>query len=394
MAKASDTYIPLSVPWLGGNEWKYLKECLDTNWVSSVGPMVGQFEQRFADAVGAKHAVACSSGTAALHIAMRLVDVTAGDDVLVPTFTFVGSVNPILYEKGTPVFVDSEARTWNLDPQLVIDEVERRAKHGRRLPKAIEIVHILGHPADIEPLEEICREHGIALVEDATESLGASYTKGRFAGRSVGTIGDIGCFSFNGNKIMTTGAGGMIVTNDRELAKRARHLATQARLPGIEYQHDEVGYNYRLSNIAAALGVAQLEQLGQFLERKRQIAGRYDRAFADLPGISLPPREDYAVSSTWLYSVLVNEVVYGHDRHALIAALQHEGIESRPLWTPLHTMKLFTPFPSIGGAVAEGIFGRGVSLPSSASLTLDAQNRVIDVLHRIVGREAKTSQRN
>jgi dTDP-4-amino-4,6-dideoxygalactose transaminase len=384
--KAKDGFIPLSVPSLGGNEWNYVRDCLDTNWVSSGGPMVGQFEQRFADATGAKHAVACSSGTAALHVAMRLMGVAAGEEVFLPTFTFAGSVNPILYEQGVPVFIDSEVRTWNLDPRILVEEIERRARTGRRLPKAVEIVHILGHPADMAPVVETCRNYGIAVIEDATEALGASYTKGRFAGRSVGTIGDLGCFSFNGNKVVTTGAGGMIVTDDPELAKRARHLTTQARLPGIEYQHDEVGYNYRLSNIAAALGLAQLEQLGAFLERKRDIAGRYDRAFAGVAGITVPPREDYAVSSTWLYSILVNEALCGgHDRRAIIAALQREGIESRPLWTPLHTMKLYAHFPSIGGAVAESLFARGLSLPSSVSLTPDAQDRVIHVMQQTIG---------
>jgi aminotransferase in exopolysaccharide biosynthesis len=389
-AAARDGQIPLSVPSLGGNELKYLKDCLDTNWVSSVGPMVDQFEQRFADAVGVKHAVACSSGTAALHIAMRLVGVADGDEVVVSTLTFAGSLNPILYERGTPVFIDAERRTWNLDPQLVVDEIERRAKRGRGLPKAVEVVHVFGHPADIEPIAEVCGRYGLPLIEDAAESLGAGYTKGGFAGRSVGSIGEIGCFSFNGNKIVTTGSGGMLVTNDPELARRAKHLTTQARLPGLEYQHDEVGYNYRLSNIAAALGLAQLEQLEQFLERKRDIARRYDHALADLPGITLPPRENFATSSLWLYSVLVDEARFGHDRHAVIAALRQEGIDSRPLWTPLHTMKLYGRFPRRGGEVAERIFRHGLSLPCSVSLTPDAQDWVIRILQGMIGRASTT----
>ena len=381
----TESFVPLSVPVIRGNEWKYIKECLDTNWVSSAGPFVERFEQEFAKAVGAEYAVACASGTAALHVAMRLAGVSDGGEVLVSTLTFVASVNAVLYERGIPVLVDCEARTWNIDPRLVVDEIERRARLGVALPKAVEVVHILGHPVDIEPIVQVCKRYEIALIEDAAEALGATYATGPLAGLSAGTIGDIGCFSFNGNKIITTGGGGMIVTHDRDQAEQARHLTTQARLPGIQYQHDAVGYNYRLTSIAAALGLAQLEQLPAFLEKKRQIAERYDRALTRLPGVTLPPRESWAASSVWLYSILLDEASFGCDRYGLISALSRAGIESRPLWTPMHSIELFAELPRIRGEVAEGIFERAVSLPSSVSLTTDDQDRVIRVLEECSG---------
>src|SRR5215472_2129176 len=263
--------IPLSVPRLTGNLRRYLDECIETNYVSSVGPFVTRFEKAFAEFVGSRFAVACVSGTAALHLAVRLLNVQPGDEVFVSTLTFVASVNAILYERGIPVLIDSERDSWNLDPALVVDEIKARARQGKPLPRAVEIVHLLGHPANMEPIVDVCLEYQIPIFEDAAEALGASYCTGRFAGNKVGTIGKIGCFSFNGNKIITAGGGGMLTTDDEELARRARHLTTQARLPGPEYWHDEIGYNYRLTNVAAAIGLSQLEQLPEFLDRKRAI---------------------------------------------------------------------------------------------------------------------------
>jgi aminotransferase in exopolysaccharide biosynthesis len=368
--------VPLSEPSIGGNAGRYLQECLDTNYVSSVGPFVERFEREFAAYLGAGHAVACASGTAAIHVALRVLGVRDGDEVFVPTLTFVASANPVLYERATPVLVDSEEETWNLDPELVVEEIERRARSGRRQPRVVEAVHLLGHPARLETLAETCARHGIALLEDASEALGARYLDGPLAGRHVGTLGRMGCFSFNGNKIITTGGGGMIVTDDAELARRAKHLTTQARIPGLEYWHDEVGYNYRLSNLAAALGVAQLEQLPAFLESKRAIARRYDDALGGVAGISRAPRAPWAAPSFWLYTVGVDESAFGRDRRGLMESLRAGGFEARPIWSPLHRMPMYRDAPRLGGERAERLFARALSLPSSVGLRAADQDGV------------------
>jgi dTDP-4-amino-4,6-dideoxygalactose transaminase len=372
--------IPLSIPQLTGNLRQYLEECIETNYVSSVGPFVSRFEKAFAEFVGAPYAVACVSGTAALHLAVRLLNVQPADEVIVSTFTFVASVNAILYERGVPILIDSERSSWNLDPELVTDEIKRRARQGKPLPRAVEVVHLLGHPADIEPIFNVCQEYQIPIFEDAAEALGATYRTGKFAGRKVGTIGKIGCFSFNGNKIITTGGGGMLTTDDEELARRAKHLATQARLPGAEYWHDEVGYNYRLTNVAAAIGLSQLEQLSEFLFKKRAIAATYDRALEAVPGITLPPRAKWADASMWLYSPLVDGKEFGCDRSGVLARLAKCGIEARPLWPPVHKMPLYENAPYVGSGVAEDVFARGLTLPCSVGLTSDEQDTVIDCL--------------
>jgi dTDP-4-amino-4,6-dideoxygalactose transaminase len=376
----SEPSIALCEPSIGGNARRYLDECLETNFVSSVGPFVDRFEREFAAYVGARFAVACASGTAALHVAFRLLGVGPEDEVLVPSLTFIASANPVAYERGRVVLVDSERETWNLDPALVIDELERRAQSGRKQPRAVELVHILGHPARVEELAAACVRHGVALIEDASEALGARWIAGAYRGRHVGTVGKIGCFSFNGNKVITTGGGGMITTDDEALARRAKHLTTQARLPGPEYRHDEIGYNYRLSNLAAALGVAQLEQLPAFLARKRAIADRYDAAWQRVPGITAPPRASWASSSLWLYSVLVDPARFGCDRTVLSERLGRQGIQTRPIWSPLHQQPMYREAPRLGGEVAEDLFARGLSLPCSVALDPSSQARVIDAI--------------
>jgi dTDP-4-amino-4,6-dideoxygalactose transaminase len=260
---------------------------------------------------------------------------------------------------------------------LIIAELDRRAAAGRRQPRAVIAVHILGMPARLDELAAACARHGVVLIEDAAEALGARYTQGPFAGKSVGTIGRIGAYSFNGNKIITSGGGGMITTADPDLAKRARHLTTQARLPGAEYRHDEVGYNYRLTNIAAALGLAQLEQLDDFLACKRAIADRYDDAFVDLPGFSRPQRVAWGESSHWLYAITVDDQRAGINREALATILSERSIDSRPIWTPLHLQAPYNQASRLGGAVAERLFRGGLCLPSSSGLTVAEQDRVI-----------------
>jgi len=376
----SEVRIPLSEPCLRGRTRDYLEECITSNYVSTVGPFVERFEREFAAYVGSRYAVACASGTAAIHVALRLLDVGPGDEVFVPTLTFIASANPILYERATPVLVDAERETWNMDPELVVEELDRRARKGLRQPKAVEAVHILGHPARLLPLAEACARHGVAWFEDASEALGARYADGTYTGRQAGTIGRLGCYSFNGNKIITTGGGGMITTDDQALARRAKHLTTQARLPGPEYRHDEVGYNYRLSNLAAAVGVAQLEQLPDFLVAKRRIAARYDEGLAGVPGLTLPPRAPWAEPSMWLYSVGIDAAVSGRGWRALVEELGAAGIQARPIWSPLHTMPMYREHPRLGGQVAEEIFAAGLSLPCSVTLTEDQQDAVVRAL--------------
>jgi dTDP-4-amino-4,6-dideoxygalactose transaminase len=371
--------IALAEPTIGGNAEAYLLECLRTNYVSSVGPFVGRFEEAFAEAVGAEHAIACASGTAAIHLAFAALDLRPGAEVLLPSLTFVASANPVRYLGGVPVFVDSEAETYNMDPGLVVDELERRARAGRPQPAAIEVVDLVGHPAAIDAILEAAERHGVVVVEDASEALGARYVGGRLDGRSVGTIGRLGCFSFNGNKLVTTGGGGMVVTDDADLARRVRHLSTQARLPGPTYDHDEVGYNYRLSNVAAALGLAQLETLEDLLEGRRANAAFYDRAIGSLSGIRPAPRAAWAAPSFWLYTSRL-EPDARTDRDGLLAAFAAAGIEARPIWTPLHLTRLYGDAPRIGGDVAASIFSGAVSLPSSSSLDDRRRQRVVDVL--------------
>ncbi len=373
--------IPLAEPTIGGNAAAYLQECLATNYVSSVGPFVERFEREFAASVGSRFAIACASGTAAIHLAFRALGVGPGDDVLVPTLTFVASANPVRYQGATPILVDAEPATLNLDPGLVVEELDRRARLGRRQLAAIEVVHLVGHPADMTPILEAADRHGVPVVEDASEALGAAYLDGALAGRQVGTIGRAGCFSFNGNKLLTTGGGGMVTTDDEALARRVRHLSTQARLPGRAYDHDEVGFNYRLTNLAAALGVAQLEELPALLGARRQIAARYDEALGSLPRVRPASRAAWANPSFWLYTARLPGSPPAW-RDTVLDRLAGEGIEARPIWTPLHLTRLYADAPRLGGATARGIFDEALSLPSSSSLTAGAQERVVAALAR------------
>lgn len=365
--------IALATPNVGEAERQAVLAALDSGFVSSVGPEVTQFEQEFAALVGSRHAVATSSGTAALHVALRLAGVGPGDEVFVSDFTFIGSANPVAYLGADVVLVDSEPGSWNMDPELVEAELDRRARAGEPMPRAIELVHVLGQPADGHRIAEIAGRHGVVVVEDAAESLGAGWVDG--AGRTVhtGTLGTLGAFSFNGNKIVTAGGGGMIVTEDDELARRAKHLTTQAKVPDVGYLHDEVGYNYRLTNLAAALGLAQLRRLDEFVAAKRRIAARYDAALADLP-LTLAPRVPGTDSTYWLYSVLVDDQPTRDD---LLDHLSRHGVGARALWRPLHQQPPFSHSRALGGQVATGLFDRGLSLPCSTDLSDDDHDRVV-----------------
>lgn len=374
------TRVPLAIPNIGAREAELMNEAISSGFVSSVGRFVSEFETRFAEYVGAKYAVACASGTAALHIAMRLADIQPGDMVAVSDFTFMASSNAASYQFAELLLVDSDAESWCMDVDLLRKEMERRKAAGEKLPKAIEIVHILGQPADVAAVVELAREYGIIVIEDAAEALGATWTSGPLAGRHVGTVGDMGAFSFNGNKIMTTGGGGMFTTDDEELARRAKHLSTQARMPDRGYLHDEIGFNYRLTNIAAALGVAQLERLDDFVAAKRAVAKRYNDAFAGT-AIQTPPTLPGQESTYWLYSIQVPAERGPGARDELQDFLAEAGIESRSLWRPLHMQPPLKNEPLVGGTVGEDLFARGLSLPCSTDLTEADQKRVIDRVH-------------
>ncbi len=370
--------IPLAVPNIGPRERELVAEAMASGYVSSVGSFVSDFERQFAEAVGARFAVACASGTAAIHVGLVLLGVGPGDVVPVSDFTFVGSSNPVRYQGADVVLVDSERSTWTMDPDALAELLERRSGGDGPMPKVVEVVHVLGQPARLAEILDVCERYGVAVLEDAAESLGAGWSAGPLAGRQTGAVGRIGAFSFNGNKIVTTGGGGMLVTDDEQLAARAKHLTTQAKVPDTGYLHDEVGYNYRLTNLSAALGVAQLERLPEFVRRKREIAARYDTAFAGT-GLELPPRVPGLDSTYWLYSVLVPDDLPG-GRDGLLDHLDRAGVMARALWRPLHAQPPYAADERVGGAVGDDLFARGLSLPCSTDLTDADQDRVIDAV--------------
>ncbi len=367
----------LSPPHLGHAERAFVEEAFDTNWIAPVGPHVEAFEREFAAAVGASHAVALSSGTAALHLALRLCGVGPGDEVLVSTLTFCASVNPILYQGGVPVFVDSETTSWNLDPNLVEDVLRQRASVGK-LPRALVAVHLYGQSADLEPLGALCERYGVALVEDAAEALGATYK-----GRAPGTLGAAGIFSFNGNKIITTSGGGMLVTEDGALAAHARKLATQARDEAPHYEHSEVGYNYRLSNVLAGIGRGQLQVLGDRVEARRQNFAEYRDRLGGLPGLAFMPEAEWGRATRWLTCLTLDPAAFGTDRETVRLAFEAENIEARPVWKPMHLQPAYRAFETVGGAVSERLFERGLCLPSGSDLRPDDRARVCRVIERM-----------
>lgn len=371
-----------------GNEGRYLQECIDTNWVSYVGPFVERFETAFAHAVGAPYAVAMQSGTAALHVALLVAGVGPDDLVIVPDLTFIAPANAVRYCGADPVFVDVTADRWQLDVDKVARFLERECERGNagtrdratgRRIAAIVPVHLLGHPVDLDPLMALAERYRLAVVEDATESLGSAYK-----GRAPGTFGLCGCFSFNGNKIITSGGGGMLTTASRDIAERARYLSTQARDDRREYVHESVGFNYRLTNLQAAVGLAQLEQLDDHVRRKREIASGYAKGLADLPGVTLPGEAPWARSTFWLYTILVAPPAARTSRE-LIADLEAENIEARPVWAPLHEQRPYRDARTFGIEHSGTIHARAVSLPSSVDLGPEDQERVVAAVRRSLG---------
>ena len=371
--------IYLSSPHMGGLEAAYVAEAFATNWVAPLGPHVDAFEREFCQAVGAPYGAALSSGTAALHLALKLVGVSPGDEVFVSTFTFSASVNPICYLNAIPVFIDSERRSWNMDPALLEEALAARARSGR-LPKAVIVVHLYGQSADLERIVSACGRYGVPLVEDAAEALGATYR-----GKSPGTFGDVGIFSFNGNKIITTSGGGMLVSRNRLVVDRAIKLATQARDPAPHYQHSEVGYNYRLSNVLAGIGRGQLRVLEDRVVARQRNFEFYVDQLGGLPGIGFMPDAGWGRHTRWLTAITIDPATFGADREDVRKALESQNIEARPVWKPMHRQPVFERFESVGGPVAEGLFERGLCLPSGSNLTesdLERVARAIDAVHR------------
>jgi perosamine synthetase len=386
-APMKDGGIPLCVPEIRGNEWAFIKECLDTNFVSSVGPFVDRFERELAAYTGSNYGVATSTGTAALHIALLVTGIKPDDEVLVSTLTFIAPVNAIRYVGAWPVFIDAAPDCWQMDPEKVRDFIEKdcnwtkgelRNRHTGRRVCAIMPVHILGHPVEMKPILDLARKYDLTIIEDATESLGAKYE-----GTMTGKIGDIACFSFNGNKIITTGGGGMIVTDNEIFARKAKYLTTQAKDDPLEFVHNEIGFNYRLTNIQAALGCAQLEQLDTYIAAKRQIAETYTDALKDVPGITPMRQADWATSIFWMYTILVDETKFGMNSRALMNKFTAQNIQARPLWQPAHLSKAHQGSYAVDCSVAEYLNREAVSLPCSVGLKYEDQVRVIEKIHMV-----------
>lgn len=369
--------ILLSTPHMGDRELEFVKEAFDTNWIAPIGPHVDAFEQEFCQVVGACHAAAVSSGTAALHLALRLIGVESGDEVFCSSFTFIATASPITYLGAKPVFIDSDRTSWNMNPDLLREALEHRASIGK-LPKAVVLVHLYGQSADIDPIVEACSAYQVPLIEDAAESLGATYK-----GRSPGTFGRIGIYSFNGNKIITTSGGGMLVADDSQLVSKARFLATQARDPAPHYQHSEIGYNYRLSNVLAGIGRGQLHVLGDRVAARRHNFEIYQQALGCLPGIEFMPEATFGRATRWLTCLTINPITFGADREQVRLALAKQQIEARPVWKPLHLQPVFADCECIGGAIAEDLFKWGLCLPSGSNLTIEDLERVIQAIAEI-----------
>ncbi len=371
------TRIFLSPPDIGAAERRYVEEAFATNWVAPVGPHLEAFEAEMCAASGLAAAVCLSSGTAALHLATRLVGVRAGDEVFCPTFTFVASANPILYQGATPVFIDSEPHSWNLDPALLAEALAERGRRGR-LPRAVIVTDIYGQCARWDEIQAVLAPYGVPVIEDAAEAAGATYR-----GRWAGGFGQLGIFSFNGNKIINTSGGGMLVSDDVALIEHARKLATQARDPAPHYEHSELGYNYRLSNVLAGIGRGQLQSLAARIGRRREIFAIYQRELGGLPGVEFMPEPPAGRSNRWLTCLTIDPVEAGTNRDAVLRALAADNIEGRPLWKPLHCQPLFRSTTVYGGAVAERLFATGLSLPSGSAMSDDDLGRVITAVRSV-----------
>ncbi len=353
--------IPLAVPVIRGNEWRYVKECLDDGFVAAAGRHIGRFEEMIAQKTGARHAVAVASGTAALHLSLVACGVRPGDAVIVPALTFIAPVNAVRYCGAEPIFMDCDPDTLCMDTDKLKEYLDRETEKGKPVRRiaAIIAVHIFGHPVDMKPLLKICRRLSITVIEDAAESIGSLYR-----GKPAGSMGRAGCLSFNGNKIVTTGGGGAIVTNDKNLAKRIRHLATQAKKSDVEYEHDEVGYNYRLSNIQAAIGVAQMEKLDEYIAIKKRNAQKYREMLAGIKGIEFLGDKPWAASNNWFYTLRVPK----KDKKPLMKFLMDNGIQARPIWKLINSSVMYKNCLSYDIVNAVKAYDTCVNLPCSVNL--------------------------
>lgn len=362
---------------MSGEELRNVERAFLSNWIAPVGPDVDAFEREFAAITGAEYAAALSSGTAALHLALLLLGVGPGDDVFVSTFTFAASVNPIVYLGARPVFIDSELESWNMDAGLLADALARQAAIGM-LPKAVMVVHIYGQSADMDAVLATCARYDVPVIEDATEALGASYR-----GRAPGTMGRCGAFSFNGNKIVTTSGGGMLISDDGDFIRHARKLATQARDAAPHYEHSEIGYNYRLSNILAAIGRGQLAVLDDRIRARRRNFAFYQRGLDGLPGIGFQPEAPWGTHTRWLSCITINPELFGADREQVRLVLEAQNIESRPLWKPVHQQPVFAGAETYGGRVSDQLFDTGLCLPSGSALTDEQLGRVVRAIRAV-----------
>ena len=364
---------------MAGNEQKYVASAFETNWIAPLGPLVDKFESVLADYTGAGHCAALSSGTAAIHLALEILGVGINDEVIVQSFTFCGSINPVLYQKASPILVDSDPVTWNMDPNLLREAIEDRIKATGRKPKAVIPVHLYGMPARIDEIMQVCAEYEIPVIEDAAEALGST-----FKGQQLGSFGDFGILSFNGNKIITTSGGGALLSSNEEWVAKARFLSTQARDKAIHYQHSELGYNYRLSNVLAGIGVGQMEVLDEFVSLRRSNNQFYSDLFKG-SGITVHQESSADFfSNHWLTAILFPADSVLLNKEILMDALLEENIESRPLWKPMHLQPLYSESKMYGGQVSEDLFERGLCLPSGSNLTDSDRDRITDVVSKVL----------
>jgi perosamine synthetase len=379
-----EPFLPLAEPSISGNEWVYVRECLDTGWISSAGEMIGLFEKELAAWVGTRHAIATSSGTAAIHLSLLAAGIKPGEEVITSTMTFIAPANTIRYVGAWPTLMDAEPDYWQMDPNKLADFLREGCmnrdgqlfnKATDRRVAAIMPVHILGNLCDIDAITELANRYELPVIEDATEGLGA--TRG---GRQAGTFGVVGCLSFNGNKLISTGGGGMVVTDDDDIAQSVRHLSTQAKTAGNEYIHDMLGFNYRMTNVLAAIGRGQLEQIEDFIAAKRSIAGRYADAFSHIDGITAMRQPPGSESTFWLYTILVDADRYGINSRQLMQHLEDRNIQSRPLWQPMHRSEVHKDAFGWDLTVADKLYAEGLSIPSSVSLNEQDQIRVISAI--------------
>ena len=380
--------IPLSAPSLNGNELEYLKECIDTEWVSSAGKYVELFEKNITEYTGSKYAVACVNGTSALQLSLILAGVTQGDEVIVPTLTFIAPINAISYNNATPIFMDAD-KYYNIDSEKTISFIKNETNYkegvtyNNRTNKkisAIVPVHVWGNACWLDELIHLCNERNIAIVEDSSESLGTFYNSGNYAGKHTGSIGKIGCLSFNGNKIITTGGGGMILTDDLDLYEKAKYLTTQAKDDPIRYIHNEIGYNFRLTNIQSAVGVAQLKQLPDFIKRKKEIYRQYQKSLDKIEGLFLSSVPKYAKNNHWLNILQIDTSRYGNDREGIMRKLEENEIQTRPVWALNHLQKPYRNCQHYKIENAISLVEKSLCLPSSSNLANENLNKIIGQL--------------